>query len=70
MKIKFNKEIYSKNIVYQSLEEWKQYIDFIKIDETHSYIHIILNEDKKSHKTISEFINYVLDLCSLEEISK
>jgi len=69
MIVEFNKFIYDKKLVYQSLEEWKDYMDVLEVKETSNFLNIFIN-DKTSSQIISEFVNYVLDLCSLQELSQ
>jgi len=69
MIVEFNKFIYDKKLIYQSLEEWKDYINVLEVRETSNFLNIFIN-DKTSSQTISEFVNYVLDLCSLQELSQ
>ena len=65
--VSFSKNIYTKDAVYSSIEEWKEYLEIEVISEnTNVYTLNILGNDL--HK-IQEFTNYVLDKSSTEEIA-
>jgi len=65
--ISFSKNIYTKNAVYSSIEDWKEYLEIEVISENNNvYTLNILSNDL--HK-IQEFTNYVLDKSSTQEIA-
>lgn len=65
--ISFSKNIYTKDAVYSSIVEWKEYLEIEVISENNNVYSLnILSNDL--HK-IQEFTNYVLDKSSTEEIA-
>lgn len=69
MTIKLDKNIYSKDAIYQSLEVWNKYLSTPEISENNTIINILVDNKKVKENTINEFLNYVLDLTTSEELS-
>lgn len=65
--ISFSKNIYTKDAVYSSIIEWEEYLKIEIIPENKNAYNIDIVEDD-FHK-IQEFLNYVLDKSSVEEIA-
>lgn len=65
--VSFSKNIYTKDAVYSSITEWKEYLEIEVISENNNvYTLNILSSDLYK---IQEFTNYVLDKSSTEEIA-
>ena len=67
MKIKFNKSIYSKNALYESLIVWKDYIQSPEVMEDKEYYYISIKDTQEVKNISDEYVNYVLDLTSTLE---
>jgi hypothetical protein len=65
--ISFSKNIYTKDAVYSSITEWKEYLEIEVISEKNNAYNVEIDGDD-FHK-IQEFLNYVLDKSSTEEIA-
>lgn len=65
--ISFSKNIYTKDAVYSSIAEWKEYLN-IQVESEKESFYILDIDSKDTHK-IQEFLNYVLDKSSVEEIA-
>lgn len=65
--ISFSKNIYTKDAVYSSIAEWKEYLE-IEVTSKSNYAYNVKITGNDIHK-IEEFLNYVLDKSSTEEIS-
>ena len=65
--ISFSKNIYTKDAVYSSIAEWKEYLEIEVTSESNNAYNVEIAGDDL-HK-IQEFLNYVLDKSSTEEIA-
>jgi len=65
--ISFSKNIYTKDAVYSSISEWKEHLEIEVTSEKHNSYNVYIAGDDL-HK-IQEFLNYVLDKSSTEEIA-
>lgn len=69
MRIDLDKNIYSKDAIYKSLEIWNEYLFSPEISENNTIIGVLLDNEKVKENTINEFLNYILDLTSSAELS-
>lgn len=69
MTINLDKNIYSKDSIYKSLEIWNEYLFFPEVSENNTVIDIFIDNEKVKENTINEFLNYILDLTSSMELS-
>ena len=69
MIINLDKNIYSKDAIYQSLEIWNEYLSTPKVSENNTVVNILVDTNKVEKNTINEFLNYVLDLTTSAELS-
>jgi len=65
--ISFSKNIYTKDAVYSSIIEWKEYLEMKVISESNNAYNVNIADD--DFYKIQEFLNYVLDKSSVEEIA-
>jgi len=66
--ISLSHQIYTKDAIYSSIKEWKEYlkINILSQNQETYNLEIQGNDIKK----IQEFLNYILDKSSIEEIVK
>jgi hypothetical protein len=65
--ISLSKDVYTKDSIYSSINEWKKYLDVnILNDNNNTYSLTIIEKDINK---IEEFLNYILDKNSIEEIA-
>ena len=65
--VSFSKNIYTKDAVYSSIIEWKEYLEMEVISESNNAYNVKIAGDDL-HK-VQEYLNYVLDKSSTEEIA-
>ena len=65
--ISFSKNIYTKDAVYSSMQEWKEYLEIEIISEDNNAYNV--NIAGENFYKIQEFLNYVLDKSAVEEIA-
>ncbi len=65
--VSFSKNIYTKDAVYSSIIEWKEYLEIEVISESNNAYNVKIAGDDL-HK-VQEYLNYVLDKSSTEEIA-
>jgi len=65
--ISFSKNIYTKDAVYSSIAEWKEYLEIEVTSESNNAYNVEISGDNLYK--IQEFLNYVLDKSSTEEIA-
>ena len=65
--ISFSKNIYTKDAVYSSISEWKEYLEIEVTSESNNAYNVEITGDDLYK--IQEFLNYVLDKSSTEEIA-
>ncbi|MFK7779756.1 MAG: hypothetical protein QM490_01295 [Candidatus Gracilibacteria bacterium] len=69
MIISLDKSIYHKDAIYRSVEVWNEYLLSPSVSENSKTIDITITQEYLEQKTISEFLNYILDLTSSMELS-
>jgi len=64
--LSLSKKIYSKEAIYSSIKEWKEHLE-IEISSKNKNQYDLKFKENNNCK-IEEFLNYVLDKTSMEEI--
>lgn len=64
----FDTSIYPKDILLESLEEWKPYFENISIDSSNKK-NLTLTMSSTNESTYHEFINYIIDKISINELN-
>ena len=65
--ISFSKKIYTKDAIYSSISEWKEYLEVEVLSKNNTTFDLKITSNDV-HK-IQNFLNYILDKSSTEEIS-
>jgi hypothetical protein len=64
----FDTSIYPKDILLESVKEWKPYFEDISIDDSNkSFLALTMTSENKL--TYHEFINYIVDKISINELN-
>lgn len=64
----FDTSFYPKDTLLESLEEWKPYFEDISIDDSNKSF-LVLTMSSENELTYHEFINYIVDKISINELN-